>query len=320
MRHIRHAQEDSRHDHSEKRSNRKSLIKDPIMQLTQCRLLNPNLLVKNPQLALLVGRILPSLVIPEEFPRTQLTMMHSMKHNTHAISRSRRGSGANEEEWEGKDAPTAPDAIADAEEGLEETEGDGEGTEEVREPDAWGVAIADDVADKVGVRGVEEEVPNVRVDGFKDGGVGAFAGSLDGAGSQRGGEIEFFCPARGKKGDKHGVNLRSGSVSYMQGRRTSLRKGCFAPSEDVRSFVSEVRLFSFLAVAERASNPDFVSSQGAITAWGVVGVGGVTVFSSLERRLSLLPASDPAGGVMVIGTAVAMTGDAAGRPVSLGMR
>jgi hypothetical protein len=81
-------------------------------------------------------------------------------------------------------------------------------------------------------------------------------------------------------------------------------------SGDVRSFVSETRLFSLVAVAERASNPDFLSSQGAITVWGVVGVGGVIVFSSFERRLSLLPVSDPAGGVMVIGTAVAMNGDA----------
>jgi hypothetical protein len=84
--------------------------------------------------------------------------------------------------------------------------------------------------------------------------------------------------------------------------------------------VSEVRLFSLLAEAVRASNPDFVSSQGAITVWGVVGVGGIIVFSSLQRRLSLLPASDPAGGVMVIGTALAMTGDALVRAVSLGMR
>jgi len=90
-------------------------------------------------------------------------------------------------------------------------------------------------------------------------------------------------------------------------------------SEEVRSFVLEVKL-SVLPVAERASVLDFVPSQGAMTVWGVVGVGGAMVFSSLERRLLLLPASDPVGGVMVIGTAVAATGDAWGRPLRLGIR
>ena len=207
MRRIGHTQKDGRHHASEKRSNRKSLIKDSIMQLTQRRLLNPNLLLENPQLALLFRRILPCLLIPEEFPRTQLTMIQSMKHNTHAIRRSRRGSSANEEKWEGKHTPTTIDAIADTEEGLEETKDDGEGAEEMGEPDTWGVAVADDVADKVGVRGTEEEVPNMVIHGFKDGGVGAVAGCVDGAGSQGGREIEFFCPARREERDDHGVNL-----------------------------------------------------------------------------------------------------------------
>jgi hypothetical protein len=142
-----------------------------------------------------------------------------MKHNTHPILRSRRSSSSNEEEWEGKHPPTAADAIADAKEGLEEAEYDGEGSEEMREPDAWGVAVADDVANKVGVRGAEEEVPNMLVDRFKDGRVGAFAGSLDGAGSQGGGEIEFFCPARGKEGDKHRINLEGKALVQYQARK-----------------------------------------------------------------------------------------------------
>jgi hypothetical protein len=228
MGHIRHTQKDSRHDQSKKRSNCKSLIKDSIMQLTQCRLLDPNLLIKNPQLALLVRRILPRLIVPEEFPRTQLTMMHPMKHNTHTITRSRRGSSANEEEWEGKHAPTTANAIADAEEGLEETEDDGEGAEEMRKPDAWGVAVADYITDEVGVRGAEEEVPNVVVDEFKDGGVGAFAGRLDGAGSQGGREIEFFCPARCKEGDNHGINLGGeGLVQYQRRKIYFMAEGLF---------------------------------------------------------------------------------------------
>jgi len=60
------------------------------------------------------------------------------------------------------------------------------------EPDAWGISVGDDVADKVGMGGVEEKVPDVVVDGSKDVGVGAFACGLDGARAQLGGEIEFF--------------------------------------------------------------------------------------------------------------------------------
>lgn len=73
------------------------------------------------------------------------------------------------------------EVIADAEKGLQEAEEDEEGPEEMGAPDAWGVSVGDDVADKVGMGGVEEKVPDVVVDGSKDIGVGAFACGLDGA-------------------------------------------------------------------------------------------------------------------------------------------
>ena len=88
-------------------------------------------------------------------------------------------------------------------------------------------------------------------------------------------------------------------------------------SIDERSFVAVVKL-SLLSLGVRASIFFSFSSQGVTTVLAVLGVGGVIVFSSLDRRLSLLPSADSSGGVTVIG----MVGDALGRPrtASLGIR
>ena len=75
------------------------------------------------------------------------------------------------------------------------------------EPDAWGVSVANDVANEIGMRRAEEEVPDVSVDGFKDVGVGTFASCLNGTSSQLRWDVEFFGTARSEERHNHRVNL-----------------------------------------------------------------------------------------------------------------
>ena len=90
---------------------------------------------------------------------------------------------------------------------------------------------------------------------------------------------------------------------------------------DERSLVSVLKL-SLLPMGDRASIFFTFSSQDVTSIFGIPGTGAVIVFSSLDRRLSLLPSWHSSGGVIMIGTVVRATGYALGRPrtASLGTR
>ena len=78
---------------------------------------------------------------------------------------------------------------------------------------------------------------------------------------------------------------------------------------DKRPLVPVVKL-ALLPKGDRASIFFTFSSQDVTSVLGIPGIGGVIVFSSLDRRLSLLPSWHSSGGVIVIGTVVTTTGDA----------
>src|SRR5579859_1273727 len=140
-------------------------------------------------------------------------MMKTVKNNAHPVTRGSRSSSADKEERKREYSPATTDPVADAKERFEETKCDGEYAEGVREPDARWVTVADNEADKVGMGGAEEEIPDVGVDRFKDVRVGCFTGGLDGANSQLRGQIEFSCALGCEERDNHRVDLPLAALS-----------------------------------------------------------------------------------------------------------
>lgn len=75
------------------------------------------------------------------------------------------------------------------------------------EPNTGGVSVANYVADEIGMRGMEEKIPDLFVDLFEDTGMSALSSCLDSSSSQLGRQIEFFSTARCEEGNNHRVNL-----------------------------------------------------------------------------------------------------------------
>lgn len=158
-------------------STEDSLDEDRVLDLAQRGLLDPNLTVKdfaddvallvscNPRLIFVaVGAVADKrllryvlgldtvrVVIGEEFPRSQVAVVHAVQDNTHAFPCGDESRDADQEQNDGQDTPRATSAAKHDENRGDNTKEDGGHSEAACEDDTGLVAIADCPADEVGV-------------------------------------------------------------------------------------------------------------------------------------------------------------------------
>ena len=204
--------ENCRKNPAEQERHKHTLDKDSILNLSQRRLLNPDLTIKdlahdipllilnNPRLVLVrlarPSRIQARLLalgfrVLEELPWAQVTVVHAVENDTHALIRSDEGSDSDNPEKSGNGSDATWSCRKREEDGPEEPSDDEEDSETASEDDASAVTVADGPADEVWVGLAAERGLNCLVDVAEGGWVGGVLQSLQEDDALAGGEVEL---------------------------------------------------------------------------------------------------------------------------------
>jgi len=171
------------------------LDKDGVLDLAESGLLNPDFAVKdladkvtllvprNPRLVLITvaavadkallrcvsGLDEAALVVGEQLPGAQMTVMHTVQDNAHSLHGSEQGRDSHQETNNGKYSPATTDTAESNEDGGDKTSENAKDAKAASEDDTRAVAVADGPSDKIGVRLTTKGVLDW-LDGGKEGG------------------------------------------------------------------------------------------------------------------------------------------------------